>query len=312
MSDSDVFGVQNPETGEMGYCCVMGALGQHLALGVYLGADGLEGYLKIRGEEVTETDPEMLFVNKCLMASFEDKNFLEESEREIIKKLGLKFEGKNGWPLFRNWWTGYFPRNLIPEEIRYLTLCFQQAKGVCLRVRETPWMLFTPEKNHYFARLVKREKKGLKWRDGWIKPIFAAKEKEPPVLIDEDRVARIKETVSLSREIWEVDSFYSPIPVREKDERPHYPMTTLWVDHRSGFIWTFLLSSSDDYRAEMLAHTLKLFEEKKFVPAEIWIKKDETFELFKPISEKLGIKLRKREKLPSLELARIHMHKTLG
>ena len=109
-----------------------------------------------------------------------------------------------------------------------------------------------------------------------------------------------------------MDFFYSPIPVRNKDERPHYPSTTLWVDHHSGFIWTFLLSSCDNYREEMLKHTLELIEEKNSIPAEIWTKKDETFELFKPISEKLGIKLEKKKRLPSLEQARIHMHKVLG
>ena len=35
MWDSEIFGVQNPETGEVGYCCVMGRGGEHYAMAVY-------------------------------------------------------------------------------------------------------------------------------------------------------------------------------------------------------------------------------------------------------------------------------------
>ena len=38
MWDSDIFGVKNPETGEIGYCCVMGQNGEHYGLGVYKGS----------------------------------------------------------------------------------------------------------------------------------------------------------------------------------------------------------------------------------------------------------------------------------
>ena len=48
MWDSDMFGVQNPVTDEIGYCCVMGRSGEHFALGIFLGSEGLEQLSKIR------------------------------------------------------------------------------------------------------------------------------------------------------------------------------------------------------------------------------------------------------------------------
>ncbi len=40
MDETDIFGVQNPETDETGFVSVMGAGGEHFAIGVYLGCRG--------------------------------------------------------------------------------------------------------------------------------------------------------------------------------------------------------------------------------------------------------------------------------
>ena len=48
MWDSDQFGVQDLESGRIGYCCVMGRLGEHYALAAYNGSEGLAGLWKMR------------------------------------------------------------------------------------------------------------------------------------------------------------------------------------------------------------------------------------------------------------------------
>jgi len=57
MFEDEIFGVRNPETGYIGYASVMGRLGEHLALGVYLGSEGLIGFYQLSaGEEQDNAD----------------------------------------------------------------------------------------------------------------------------------------------------------------------------------------------------------------------------------------------------------------
>ncbi|MGA9347192.1 MAG: hypothetical protein WBW48_00105 [Anaerolineae bacterium] len=111
MYDSDVFGVQNPVSGEIGYCCIMGALGEMFALAVYLGSEGLESYMRIASEPPLDPSEafEELLLQKCLMASFANREELAKEDYQVIKRLGLKFRGRIAWPLFRSYRPAYHP-----------------------------------------------------------------------------------------------------------------------------------------------------------------------------------------------------------
>ena len=61
MSDSDVFGVQNPADKQIGYCCVLGELGEVFGLVVYLGSEGLEQYRKIQSGKLRADSLEVVY-----------------------------------------------------------------------------------------------------------------------------------------------------------------------------------------------------------------------------------------------------------
>ncbi len=305
MWDSDIFGVQNPESGEIGYCCVMGRLGQHYALAVYLGTEGLEGYLKIQSGEISPDDIDALHVQKCLMVSFEDRKFLREPDFRVIKELKLKFRGRKSWPLFRSYRPGYLPWYLTKDEARYLTVALQQAIVVALRFKEDKDMLVPPKENQYLVRVSEKEGRGLKWKDEWLEPLPLEKEvvAEP---IDEARLERIGKTVPRGRGIWEVDFFYFPGGVKE-GERPYYPCTLLLVDRGSGFVLNAHLAKPSKYSSEFMDKFLSTIENIQHLPKEVLAKKEEVFKLLEPITSRLGIKLRKVERLISLEEVRAGM-----
>ncbi|MBU4601747.1 hypothetical protein KKA86_01450, partial [bacterium] len=97
--------------------------------------------------------------------------------------------------------------------------------------------------------------------------------------------------------------------IKEKEERPFYPYIILWVDQYSGFILSHDLAKPAECMSEFQRNFFKLAENRKTLPREILVKKEETFKLLEPITSELGINLRRVKKLKMLEEAQASMRK---
>ena len=311
MLDSDVFGVQNPETSEIGYCCVMGKAGQMFGMAVYLGTEGLYTYLMMQSGEMPTYIIDALMLQKCLMVSYEDREVLQKRDLEVIKRLGLKLRGRNSWPLFRSYLPGYHPWYLTKDETRYLTLALEQAREVALRFRENPDMLISPKKGYYFVRVAEKKRGGLEWKDQWLKPQPLKEEKAPPEPVDEIRLHKLKK-ISSPEGVWEMDFFYHPVGVQEKGGRPYYPYVILCSDHYSGFIINVHLAKPWEYRSVFPEQFIRVMETLKALPGEVLVAKEELFDLLEPITSRLGINLRLVERLAAVESARASMYQLFG
>jgi hypothetical protein len=304
MYDSDLFGVQNPADGEIGFCCVMGNLGEHYALGVYLGSEGLASYLYIQSGAVEPPDMSVLFIQKCLMASYEDRELLEQPDRALIKELGLKFRGRNAWPLFRSYRPGYHPWFLSSAEARYLTIALEQAIDVALRFKDDPQLLIPPQEGQYLVRVPEQRADGLYWSDQWLAPAPIKPAEVPQPRADQLRIQRIKQTITTRKGAWETDYFRAPTPIQEhKGERPYYPYMSLWVDHTSGMILHTDVIPTADYQATFQQQFLDLIEQTGFIPKELYVKLPEAQALLESITKPLGIKLKTARALPMLDEA---------
>lgn len=313
MWDSDIFGVENPVNGEIGYCCIMGRAEEHFALAVYLGTEGLEGYLKNRSGEISPFSPDVLHLQKCLTVSFEDRSFLQKQDFQIIRTLGLKFRGCNSWPLFRSYQPGYYPWYLTSEEAKYLTIALHQTIDVSLRFKNDPDILTPPVENQYLVRVPEKGRDGLSWRDKWLAPHPLEKAEIITEPIDADRLERLKRAVPHHQGIWEIDFFYFPQPVREKGERPYYPYTILCVEHYSRLILNHhLMKPTECVFSELAEQFLKLAEDTKSLPQEVLVKKEEVSKALKSITSRLGIKIRNVKRLIALEEARTSMFEFLA
>jgi len=311
MWDSDIFGVQNPVNGEIGYCCVMGRAREHFALTVYLGTEGLEGYLKTQSGKINPYSMDALYVQKCLIVSFEDRESLQKEDFQVIKRLGLKFRGPNSWPLFRSYRPGYFPWYLTSEEVKYLTIALHQTIDVSLRFKNNPKMFIPPVKNRYLVRVSRKEKNTLEWRDQWLEPSLLEETETIMKPVDVNRLEKIKRMIPQHQGIWEIDFSYFPRAVREKKGRPYYPYVIFCVEHYSYFILDSHLVKPAELISDFREQFLKLVESIKLLPQEILVKRKKAFELLRPITSRLGIKLRSVKKLIALEHAQTSMFKLI-
>ena len=171
MDEQDIFGVQNPENGEIGFVSIMGMLGEHLSMCVYLGAEGLHGYWDM-SDPITdlENNPFAMFEVPQLQVSFEDREMLEKQDRDIIKKLGLKFRGNQNYPLFRSIKPGFMPYFVESEESRFLIYAMEQTLAMLPRFYDEEYLLPNPDEELILVRVPEQQNGNLVWRDE-IKPI---------------------------------------------------------------------------------------------------------------------------------------------
>lgn len=310
MKETDMFGIQNPQNGEVGYCCIMGELGEVLAMAVYLGTEGLQGYIKIQKGQIKPGDPDSLYIQDCLMLSFEDKRFVDKEDRQIINELGFKFRGRNSWPIFRSYKPGYFPWFLNRDEVLYLTVALQQAKEVCLRLKENKKLLSPPKKNLYLTRVPETRGGMIVWRDEWREHSPLKKVEYSNETVDEVRIERIRKNAKPTPMIWEIDFFYTPTPVAQGD-RPYFPYAIMIIDHDSSFILDMYLAKKVGYKKEFLVKFLSCIEKMSILPLEVLVRKEEAMILFEPYTSRLNIKLSMVKRLENIDHARREMARHL-
>lgn len=300
MYDSDLFGVRNPETGEIGYCCIMGNLGSFFALGVYRGTEGLLGHyhLQEHGDSMFSGDREgldhPLESQYCLMASFEDRSSLQKEDLSIIKDLGLKFRGSNNWPSFRSHVPCHFPWFLTKEEIIFLTLALEQACDVGLRYKENSKLLTHPKNSELF--LVRELNNGV-WEDSWDCPSKEELEKKYIPSINQDQVDKLLWQKLPKEGTWILDCFLLPMPIDEK-KPPRCPYLCPFMTPEGQAINAEIFNKD---ASEGLAEVFMNFCTKsQQLPEHVIVATERSYAYLAPLAEKFSFTLELREHLPML------------
>ncbi|MBY9081828.1 hypothetical protein KIH86_28425 [Paenibacillus sp. HN-1] len=257
LSNGHIFGVQNPDNGEIGYCCVMGQGGEMFGMAIYPGTEGLDEVFALMNGELKE-DP--LYAQHCLLLSFDARDELYPDEYKQIKALGLSFRGRTAWPTFRLYEPGFAPWPVTSEEqIRFFTLCLEQASALALDTKDDPDYLFKGEGERLLVRVPKPSSNdALIWESQWLEPGAHMDQTQPPV--DELRCARIRNYPKRRELIWEAGLFYLPFQVMCEDGRPSYPRLLLIADSSTGMILHSEIEQGNQYIRHGAESLLSLLE----------------------------------------------------
>lgn len=306
MEETDVFGLENPETDELGFVSIMGSVGEYEAVAVYLGAEGFYDFIDFQADESAAAED--LIAMRHLQAGFSDRAYLEKEDRDLIKRLGLKFKGRNAWPMFRSYRPGYAPWFVTRAEAQMLIHALSQVIDVAHRVRDDPEPIKPVgrvEPGGYWVRAANREGAELIWEDRvWSIP--RPQRESPAVIVDSDSLELLKHTPRSGLDL-EVDLRLTPARIVKPGQRPLAVYVLIITDSNSGFILGAETMTAERSLSEMHAGIpnalLKVLLQNQVMPERLLVRSKFLRGLLRTTTQSLNIELRHADELPGIDEA---------
>lgn len=319
--DDELFAVQL-EDGEIGYCTVMGMLGDHIALGLYVGESGYQSYRflldRLRGADNELAMGEFLTSQDCLQCSFENKDMLSDDELEEVRAYAKAHDkplrGRNAFPQFTKYRPGRYPWRFdspLDEQRICAALSAAIALKKLLRGRQNYELGLEPvcEGVAKIPMLVQQEAR-------WIikfTTLPEAKMRCPSVEWSDEmttaRIRRLKKRGTLQCGVMRL-----PSPVQdeaETDEAPYFPLALVSLNPASGTLLKPILSKTGDGR-EIADGFAEMLLSAKAAPERVELRDEQTAAILSDFCRKTGIGAAIGEDLDELEDAMLQMTRSMG
>lgn len=295
VSDTDLFGVQDPETGEIGYCCVFGNYGDTFGLGVYVGLKGYKTYYDLLHlEEEIETDQILAGLGQeMLKIEFVDRSEMRKADLQLLKELGIKCRGSHQWIQVRELLPGYLPWFINEKQAVFLTHCLRQAIDVAIRYEDKDDLLVNGE-DKILVRIPQGSKQALNWSDQYFDDpeLLFSQEEEELKELDPVTHHRVKNKLKKKSTALLFSMSYLPGAVRgEEETRPFFSRLALWIDYGSGMVMGFDIFSPTEFRQHFEDRLTAKLIDFGFIPSQIVVDGWIAFQLLEPLAEAFDIEL---------------------
>lgn len=299
--DTQLICVEDPLTKMMGYCSVMGRHGEHFAIGVYLGDEGLAKFSQLMIMEESIPPHSLLQYQDCLMCSFENREFLSSVDRKQIKQLGLTFRGKNAWPMFRRFEPGYEPWYLNEEECIFLTHALKQVLFVVDQML-TEQLSQEIEEGFTVVRYSEMKNGQLEWNSRRHEIVIPLPTTQTVRIEDDMLIQRLKKIGHNAGSTLQVDICMLPSAVQDKrNSRPYFPRMIVLADLSTGMIIDFEMYHDAKDNVDITLHKIIQYCLNQGLPGEIQVCKMEMIGILEDICDRTGIELKLVNRLIRIE-----------
>jgi hypothetical protein len=309
MGDTDLVLVKDPESQEMCYCSVMGALSQVFAVHAYRGMESYRLFKRL-ASGAPLTAGEFFGTQRSVTMEFLPCAMLLGPDRGLARVFGYRLQRGTIAPQFRAGRPGYQPWYPTEAEGKLLALCVESVLAFSEDLEVKPKAGYWNEEDVYPE---------VFWREnGYFQVENTLVRVTPPPLpelpkLDEVRLAKLSKGDYPVRGIVEVDDFYSAASVGAKNERKACVRMVMAADAETRFLYMVHAFEPTCSVGEVLMEgVLQTVEKGRFVPAEVRVNDERKRLLLSLLRKRLGFELRAVSELPSLEFAKNELLQTLG
>lgn len=303
--DNELFAI-SLSNGEIGYCSVMGSLGQLLALALYVGGKGLASYQTFQGTNPEGLNQlklqEFMLSQSCLQCSFEGKETLAPHELKAVRVYAathkVTIRGANAFPQFVSYQPAHHPWSVsMEEDINLLGEMLAASLEVSKKLKKVDkaelGFAEGPAYNRSIPLLTPTD-------EGFFWSMYKLPPKRPtvypePKLEDELLLARLRKQKKKSG-TWACDVIMSPTPSMPEDGQvPIYPYMLLAANCNTKLVIPTDVVEDYEKGAETLLDALGNRMLEMGIPNRILVTNNRTYALLKSITSGLNVELKRQK-----------------
>lgn len=284
--DMDLITILLPDLKEPVYCSILGRNGECYGIGIYKGHQVCE-LMKLVNCKDVPVEQKIRYQN-CLMCYFGERKELTKKELNIIKKLGLKFEGSNQWICFQSFQPGYWPNTLAAEEVSFLIKVYEQLlPTLCEYSKGAIKVNFDHQET-----LVRSYDKG---QEKWVchcGPLQIPEEEHTHLVLEDELLVRRLKKRSMTDQILEMDLVCLGVRIDNKEfKRPIMPILFLMLEKKSGMVIDQDMLCPNDDKRQILIKSLVNFILDQGRPRKIFVRDEDCGRVLWDLCQKLSIEI---------------------